>query len=78
MSAPPARCPVCGQGTVADIAYDADPPRREPTQRPDSRELFTYSCGHEVVGNSPLSTADEDRLEVERRNSEETVDPPLS
>ncbi|MEZ0235609.1 MAG: hypothetical protein ACAH81_11770 [Actinomycetota bacterium] len=78
MSTPPARCPVCGQGTVADIAYDADPPRREPAQRSDSRELLTYSCGHEVVGDSPLSAADEDRLDVERRSSEETVDPPLS
>lgn len=78
MSTPPARCPVCGQGTLADIAHDADPPRREPTQRPDSRELVTYSCGHEVVGDSPLSAADADRLEVERRSSEETVDPPLS
>ena len=77
MSTPPARCPVCGRGVLADLAHDVDPPKREPAQRSNSRELVTYSCGHEVIGVA-LDAADADRLDVERRSSEETVDPPLS
>lgn len=77
MSTPPARCPVCGGGTLADLAFDVEPPKREPAQRSDSRELVTYSCGHEVIGDS-LGGADADRLDVERRSSEDTVDPPRS
>jgi hypothetical protein len=46
-------------------------------QRADSRELLTYTCGHEVAGAS-LDTADADALEVERRSAAETVDPPPS
>jgi hypothetical protein len=68
------RCPVCSRGTVADIVYDVAPGTREPVQQADSRELVIYSCGHRVRGPS-LETADEDRLDVERRGSEETVDP---
>ena len=66
-------CPICGQGTVADIAYDVDPASREPAQRADSQEMTVYTCGHRVPG-PPLSTADEQRLDVERRKSKETVD----
>jgi hypothetical protein len=69
-----ARCPVCGQGTLADIAYDAAAPtEREPEQQPGSRQVDTYTCGHTVVG-APLETADE-QLDVERRASEETAEP---
>ena len=68
------RCPICGNGTVADITYDVGPNTREPAQRADSRESVEYTCGHRVPGPR-LSTADEDRLDVERRTSEETVDP---
>jgi hypothetical protein len=68
------RCPVCGVGTLADIAYDAaerDGP--VPELQPTSHQLETYSCGHRVVG-APLETAD-DRLDVERRTSDEAAEP---
>jgi hypothetical protein len=70
----PDRCPICGGGTFVDIAYDVDPASREPAQRADSREMVTYSCGHEVAGPS-LARADQERLDVERRNAEDTVPP---
>lgn len=68
-------CPVCGVGSLSDIVYDVDGGSREPAQGSDSREVSVYSCGHRV-GGSRLDSADEDRLDVERRSSEETVDPP--
>lgn len=67
-------CPVCGIGSLADIAYDVDPTGNEPAQGSDSRQVTVYSCGHRV-GGPRLDSADEDRLDVERRTSEETVDP---
>jgi len=68
------RCPVCGIGVVANIAYDAQPgDDADLEQQPDSREIVTYDCGHEVVGQ-PLKRADES-LDVERRDSDETVAP---
>ena len=66
------RCPVCGEGTFVDIAYDVDPASREPAQRADSHEMITYSCGHAVAGPS-LADADQRRLDVERRSAEDTV-----
>ena len=71
-----ARCPRCGVGTLIDIAFDAgiEAPDGSPTQAPESRQIETYSCGHEVVGPA-LSTADQERLDVERRGSEETAAP---
>ncbi|MGZ8602014.1 MAG: hypothetical protein ACXWXN_05795 [Actinomycetota bacterium] len=75
MSEPADRlCPVCSKGTMVDIVYDVDPASREPTQRADSRQSIEFSCGHRVVGPS-LASADEERLDVERRTSGETVDP---
>ena len=68
------RCPICGIGPLSDIAHDADPASREPAQRADSRELVAFTCGHRVPGAS-LASADEERLNVERRTSDETVDP---
>jgi hypothetical protein len=73
---PEARCPVCGEGVLADISYVQEPGGDdEPTQVPESREVQRFSCGHEVVG-AALASADAERLEVERRSSEETVEPP--
>jgi hypothetical protein len=46
-------------------------------QRPESPLIETYTCGHEVT-TEPLASADADRLEVERRTSDETVDPDQS
>jgi hypothetical protein len=68
------RCPVCGIGTLVDLAYDAgerDGPA--PEQQPTSHQLETYTCGHRVVG-APLETAD-DRLDVERRTSDDATEP---
>lgn len=71
----PDRCPVCGEGTFVDIAYDVDPTSREPSQQADSHELVTYGCGHAVAGPS-LAGADQRELDVERRTTDDTV-PPL-
>ena len=68
------RCPVCGIGTLADIAYDAGGEAPHPEQQPESQQLDTYTCGHRVRG-ARLETAD-DRLDVERRTSEEAAAPP--
>ncbi len=43
-------------------------------QQPESPQVRTFTCGHEVAG-ARLQTADADRLDVERRTSEETVTP---
>lgn len=69
-----ARCPICGIGTLTDLAFDAEPGSAEPVQTADSHELSVYSCGHRVTGPS-LATADPDRLDVERRQTADTVDP---
>jgi hypothetical protein len=67
-------CPICGGGTLADIAFDAQGAGRAPRQTAESRELLTYSCGHEVPGGS-VGTADPALLDVERRTSRETAEP---
>jgi hypothetical protein len=71
------RCPVCGRGTLVDIVFDEPiPPEPDevPRQEADSRERDLYSCGHEVPGPS-LALADSSELAVERRHSEDTVEP---
>ena len=70
------RCPVCGRGVLADIGFDANAPGggEIPQQQPDARQVERYSCGHEVLG-APLSTADGDLLDVERREASDVVDP---
>ncbi|MDP9342270.1 MAG: hypothetical protein M3Q23_09285 [Actinomycetota bacterium] len=65
------RCPVCGQGVLQHLGTESG--RR--LQRPESPIIETYTCGHEVTEPS-LATSDADRLEVERRTSQDTVDPP--
>jgi hypothetical protein len=68
------RCPVCGVGTLADIAYDAGPGDEwSPEQQPASRQVVSYTCGHRVLG-ARLETADE-RLDVERRSSDDAAEP---
>jgi hypothetical protein len=62
------RCPVCGQGVVADIDFGGD----ELFQDPESRQVDVFTCGHEVA-RAPLEVADADRLDVEQRTSEETA-----
>ena len=72
-SAPPVderRCPVCGRGVLADIDFGGD----ALFQDPESRQVDAFSCGHEV-DRAPLEVADADRLDVERRRSEESAAP---
>ncbi len=64
------RCPICGEGTLADIDFDGD----DQFQDPESRQVDTYTCGHEVP-RAPLEVADTDRLDVEQRTSEEVASP---
>jgi hypothetical protein len=59
-------CPVCGKGTLSEIDFGE--------QQPASREVKTFTCGHEVRGAS-LEGADAEVLDVERRTSDETVTP---
>ena len=59
-------CPICGEGTLRTVDFG--------DQQPESRQVQTFTCGHEVEG-ARLQTADADRLDVERRTSEETVAP---
>lgn len=61
-----ATCPICGEGTLRTIDFG--------DQQPESRQVQTFTCGHEVKGGR-LQTGDADRLDVERRTSEETVTP---
>jgi hypothetical protein len=67
------RCPICGVGRLRDLTYDEGAERQEA----DSRQLQQFTCGHEVTG-ARLSTADTTSLDVEQRQSEETVNPPES
>jgi hypothetical protein len=69
------RCPICGDGVVADISFDEPPGSDPPRQDPAAREAVSYSCGHRVLGTT-LAGADQERLDVERRRSEDTVAPP--
>lgn len=69
--APAGRCPVCGSGVLADIAYDDDDGRT--AQGPDAHQIETYTCGHHREG-APLRDAD-DRLDVERRTAKESAEP---
>ena len=68
------RCPICGDGVFVALAYvDPDPEGAEGAQTGGSFEVLTFSCGHEARG-AELAVADPDRLTVEERTSEETVD----
>jgi hypothetical protein len=64
------RCPRCGKGVLADIDFGGD----ELFQDPRSRQVDVYTCGHEIE-RAPLESADADRLDVERRQSEESAAP---
>jgi len=59
-------CPICGKGTLVTVDFG--------DQQPESREVQTFTCGHEVA-RAPLDVADPDRLDVEQRTSEETAGP---
>jgi hypothetical protein len=73
------KCPECGKGDLVEITYREGSPSDvdEDIQTADTRQVVTYSCGHEIVGPSlARSAAGTDQLEAERRESEETVEPP--
>ena len=59
-------CPMCGKGTLRTVDFG--------DQQPESHQVQTFTCGHEVEG-AQLKTADADQLDVERRESEDTVMP---
>jgi hypothetical protein len=65
------RCPVCGKGVLQELGPEADA-----VQGPETRQRQTYSCGHDVAEPPLEATATDHRLEVERRATEDTVDPP--
>ena len=71
------RCPVCGRGELVDILYTGGSSREAPNQGSDTRQIETYSCGHERIG-APLDEAasPESDLEVEHRTVVERVDTP--
>ena len=77
----PLRGPTCGNGDLVDINYnepsDVSWPTDGPVQEADSRQVATYSCGHEVAGPR-IDRAEQagPALDVERRTSDETVPPP--
>ena len=48
-------CPICDEGTLRTVDFG--------DQQPESRQVQTFTCGHEVEG-ARLRTADADRLDV--------------
>jgi hypothetical protein len=71
------RCPICGEGVLGDIAYDEQHPGLDmPKQGPESHEVLTFSCGHEVESRLLADAARNDQ-NVERRQSQESAPEPL-
>jgi hypothetical protein len=77
----PRKCPTCGLGDLVDITYRESPGQPagagdEAIQTADTRQVETYSCGHEVLGPALDQTAaGSEDLEAERRESDETIEP---
>jgi hypothetical protein len=70
------RGPICGEGVLGDIAYDEQDRLDALKQTPESREVLTFSCGHEVEAGR-LAEASRTDQNVERRQSEETAPEPV-
>lgn len=70
------RCPICGEGVLADLAYEDVAPG-EPSDKQDggSVEIFAFTCGHESQGGK-LATADRHVIDIERRSDDDLVVPP--
>ena len=62
-------------GVLETVLYAKDFGGDENVQDTESRQVDTYTCGHEVE-RAPLETADAERLDVEQRTSEETSPTP--
>ena len=80
MAVPSKRCPECGQGTLLDITFREGRAAggdevEEDLQSPETRQVETYSCGHEAVGPRLDATSAEPGMQVERRTAEETLGP---
>jgi hypothetical protein len=70
------RCPICGVGVLADIAYENPDPDAPPDKNDgDSVEIFTFTCGHETRGGK-LGTSNYDAIDVEHRRVDDMVVPP--
>jgi hypothetical protein len=72
------KCPRCGHGDLVDVTYRERPPQDtdEPIQAPETQQVETYSCGHELTGpRLDRTAAGTEKLESERRRSDETVEP---
>jgi hypothetical protein len=65
------RCPICGKGILQHLGTESG----SDDQQTDTSILETYSCGHTVTEGA-LASADAERLEVERRTSEDVAGPP--
>ena len=65
------RCPICGKGVLRHLGTESG----DGIQRAESTIRELYTCGHEVT-EPGLETADAEALEVERRDSSDTVEPP--
>jgi hypothetical protein len=71
-------CPVCGKGDLIEVTFreGATGAEDEPIQTADTRQVESYSCGHEVLGpRLDRTAAGTDELDAERRTSEETTEP---
>jgi hypothetical protein len=71
------KCPVCGKGDLVDVMFreGASGADDEPIQTTDTRQVESYSCGHEVPGPRLDETASgSGELDAERRTSEEATD----
>ena len=69
------RCPICGRGVFTDVVYEEpEAGGPEPRLSGDSYEVLVFSCGHRVKG-ARLEEADQDRMTVERRESEDATEP---
>jgi hypothetical protein len=74
------RCPTCGEGRLVDITFREGPQPRgvdEDVQAAETRQVETYSCGHESFGpRLDQTAAGTDELQVERRESDEGGETP--
>ncbi len=73
------KCPVCGRGELVDVSFreGGAGAEGEPIQTAETRQVETYSCGHEVVGpRLDRTAAGTQALDVERRTSEDAAEAP--
>ncbi|HEX9235116.1 MAG TPA: hypothetical protein VF972_02420, partial [Actinomycetota bacterium] len=70
----------CARGVLVEITYreeKAVTPGDDEMQTPESHQVETYSCGHEVVGpRLDRTAAGTQALDVERRTSEDAAEAP--